>query len=431
MKKNLFKLLAGALALALVSCNDDVEKPATGEEDVAVTDVVLDEPAIEMTIGETLSLTATVEPEEATNREVTWDIAPAGIATVAGGVVTAVAAGEATVTVTTVDGGFTATCTVTVLPPPDIYIAGVTSGKAVLWKNGEEQLLDGGVQANSVAVSGSDVYVAGNFFDGLSYQARMWKNGTAQTLSTGNSQARSVVVAGEDVYVVGQEYSTTTWTNNAVIWKNGETATPVTTVNSQGYGVCVFGSDVYVVGNITNSSYQPEATLWKNGVAQALPDGKYAYGVVVSGSDVYVTGESNYTGTDRQGTTRAALWKNGVDQGLGISTEEITTTGDFLDTAQGKSVFVSGTDVYVAGKQGFYDPLRQRATLWSNGVPQILSGSISEVSSVYVFEGDVYAAGYTNDSGDRSKATLWKNGTVVWQSEKDELSSAMSVVVTR
>ena len=68
----------------------------------------------------TLTLTATVAPDNATDKTVTWTSSNPSVATVENGVVTAVAPGTATITVTTADGGFTATCTVTVRPdiPP-------------------------------------------------------------------------------------------------------------------------------------------------------------------------------------------------------------------------------------------------------------------------------------------------------------------------
>ena len=82
---------------------------------VNVTEVTLDKTELTLTEGETETLTATVRPDNADNRNVTWSSDKTEIATVDGaGKVTAVKAGEAVVTVTTEDGGKTATCKVTV-----------------------------------------------------------------------------------------------------------------------------------------------------------------------------------------------------------------------------------------------------------------------------------------------------------------------------
>ena len=82
---------------------------------VNVTEVTLDKTELTLTEGETETLTATVKPDNADNRKVTWISDKTDVATVDGaGKVTAVKAGEAVVTVTTEDGGKTATCKVTV-----------------------------------------------------------------------------------------------------------------------------------------------------------------------------------------------------------------------------------------------------------------------------------------------------------------------------
>ena len=82
---------------------------------VNVTEVTLDKTELTLTEGETETLTATVRPDNADNRKVTWSSDKTDVATVDGaGRVTAVKAGEAVVTVTTEDGGKTATCRVTV-----------------------------------------------------------------------------------------------------------------------------------------------------------------------------------------------------------------------------------------------------------------------------------------------------------------------------
>ncbi len=68
-----------------------------------------------MDVGDTAQLTATVTPEDASNKAVVWSSSDESIATVdANGVVTAKAVGKATITATTVDGGYTASCQVTV-----------------------------------------------------------------------------------------------------------------------------------------------------------------------------------------------------------------------------------------------------------------------------------------------------------------------------
>ncbi len=92
---------------------------------VAVTGVKLDSETLELTEGETGTLTATVEPADATNKTVNWSTSSAEVATVADGVVTAVAPGTATIIVTTADGGKTVTCNVTVNPKP-VPVEGVS-----------------------------------------------------------------------------------------------------------------------------------------------------------------------------------------------------------------------------------------------------------------------------------------------------------------
>ena len=93
------------------TCSVTVNSAAT----VPVESVSLDKTSLGLTEGETAQLTATVEPEDASNKNVTWESSNTSVATVdANGEVTAVSAGTATITVTTVDGGKTDTCTVTV-----------------------------------------------------------------------------------------------------------------------------------------------------------------------------------------------------------------------------------------------------------------------------------------------------------------------------
>lgn len=83
---------------------------------VKVTGVSLDVDSRTLEIGETLQLTATVAPENADNTEVSWASGDEKVAVVdQKGLVTAVSEGETSVTVTTADGGKTASCVVRVI----------------------------------------------------------------------------------------------------------------------------------------------------------------------------------------------------------------------------------------------------------------------------------------------------------------------------
>ncbi len=86
-----------------------------GEQtNVPVNRVSLNKTSTTLTVGGTETLTATVAPDNATDKTVTWTSSNPSVATVENGVVTAVAPGTAVITVTTQDGNKTATCTVTV-----------------------------------------------------------------------------------------------------------------------------------------------------------------------------------------------------------------------------------------------------------------------------------------------------------------------------
>ena len=85
-----------------------------GDSKIAVTGVTLDRTELTVNRGATAELTATVLPDDATNKKLTWQTGDRTVATVNKGVVTGVGEGKTTITVTTADGGYTAQCTVTV-----------------------------------------------------------------------------------------------------------------------------------------------------------------------------------------------------------------------------------------------------------------------------------------------------------------------------
>lgn len=87
---------------------------------IAVTGVTLNKSSLNLQIGGNETLTATIAPTDATNKNISWISSNPAVATVNNGKVTGVAAGTATITATTVDGNKTATCTVTVTAGPPV-----------------------------------------------------------------------------------------------------------------------------------------------------------------------------------------------------------------------------------------------------------------------------------------------------------------------
>jgi len=110
--------------------NEVVDKEGNTAENVVigitVTGVKLAYNDLTLKIGTTFALAAQVEPATATNKSVTWSSSNDAVATVSDkGVVEAKTVGTATITATTQDGGYTATCSFTVTAE-DVVLTGLT-----------------------------------------------------------------------------------------------------------------------------------------------------------------------------------------------------------------------------------------------------------------------------------------------------------------
>lgn len=104
----------------LQSSVDDLTKQLTDalnyaeEPAILVKGISLNQYRADMNVGDTLTLNATLSPASADDSTVTWASSNNQVATVENGVVKAVAPGDATITAKTDDGGYTATCAVSV-----------------------------------------------------------------------------------------------------------------------------------------------------------------------------------------------------------------------------------------------------------------------------------------------------------------------------
>ena len=111
MKKTLSRSLSLLLAVVLAV---SLALPAAAAS-VAVTGVTLDKTSVTLAPKDSITLKATVQPDNATNQDLTWSSNREDVATVSSkGVVTAVAEGTTTITVKTKESGYSATCNVTV-----------------------------------------------------------------------------------------------------------------------------------------------------------------------------------------------------------------------------------------------------------------------------------------------------------------------------
>ena len=162
---------------------------------VAVTGVSVQPTTLAMSVGESKTLTAAVQPDNATNKNVLWTSSNASVATVSqAGIVNAITLGTATITVTTADGGKTASCAVTVSEP-----------------------------INPPQVEKSIVFQDGFITNGTLYQDTNWGDDPAQALgqfaafgagttvsSTGGAAGGSVikmeVAKVTDFYVLGLKF---------------------------------------------------------------------------------------------------------------------------------------------------------------------------------------------------------------------------------
>lgn len=85
------------------------------ENETAVNGVTLNSEELTMHKGKSASLKATVTPDTALNKEVTWTSSNISVATVNNGLVSAISEGTTVITVKTSEGGYTATCAITVI----------------------------------------------------------------------------------------------------------------------------------------------------------------------------------------------------------------------------------------------------------------------------------------------------------------------------
>ena len=146
--------------------------------------------------NETATLTATVLPSDASNKEVRWSSSDPSVATVSNGLVTAVGEGSATITATTVDGGFSARCTVNVARSFNEYL--YRADYLLNLNNSAPRVMHGYMYEQ---VTPSEVLIQAGEEHGLAATLQIWKTVTGIGDAFGDpSSIADIPLEYKDVY---------------------------------------------------------------------------------------------------------------------------------------------------------------------------------------------------------------------------------------
>ena len=191
---------------------------------VSVTGVTLDKTEVTIEVEDAdVKLVATVLPENAIDKSVTWSSSDESVATVdEEGTVRAVAAGEATITVTTVDGGKTATCDVKVTAPAPILtpVDAPVAATGLIY-NGQEQT--GVAEATGYTVTNGKATDAGSYTATATLaEGYKWSDNTTVAKQIEWSIAKAALTATADDITVTVGDGAPAYTVTYTGWVNGE-----------------------------------------------------------------------------------------------------------------------------------------------------------------------------------------------------------------
>ena len=322
-----------------VSGNGDIKKrTGSGQISVSVTGVSLDKTEIVLVEDSSEKLTATVEPTNATNKNVTWSSDHEAIATVdQNGTVTARNGGQAIITVTTADGSKTATCTVNVR----VHI---------------------GVPVQSVGLNNSTLELSEG--EGAQLTAHFNPENATNKNVTWRSDNESIAKVDQNGNVVGQTPGTTTIT--VTTEDGGKTASCEVTVKETPVAVTGVGLNTNKVelsvgeGNKLVATVTPEAAAnkevtWSSNnpeVATVEQDGKVVAQKPGNATITVTTKDGNKTATCEVIVKETPVAVTGV----GLNTNKVE-----LSVGEGNKLVATVTPEAAANKE----------VTWSSNNPEV------------------------------------------------------------
>lgn len=170
-----YKIIPIAIVLMMASCQG--ENPVDKNR---VSSVSLNKTTLSLVEGDTSKLTATINPSTAKDKTVTWSSDNTDFVTVSNGTVTALRAGNATVTVTTRDGNKTASCEVAVSQLTDFTVEFKSNSE-----DGRDSLtsLSGQISSGSKYISSSTAEYVYAGVDGIKFGSRRGGGDVSITLN--------------------------------------------------------------------------------------------------------------------------------------------------------------------------------------------------------------------------------------------------------
>lgn len=378
---------------------------------VNVTGISLNAMEQTLDVGGVTVLTATVLPDDATNKAVSWASSNPAVAIVSSGVVTAVGAGTAIITAVTEDGAKTAECVITVNQPVDVFESltlnrtstSINVGKTVsltatvkptgvaadiIWTSGDESIATV-VNGTVTGVSAGTTTITATLNDKVTTHVATCKvtvktaSSSSGTTSSGNNSGSSSSSGSTSTTVKATSVkfdvqSITIYVGQTGPWKFNATVTPSNTTekgtwsSSEPSVASVDSNGNITIGDIGNEAFKTTTITYKVG-------SKSANGVVV------VMAEKHNPNKDESGSN------TGTGTGTGTNTGDSTNTGTNTGTNDDGTKKI--TDLILAESKA-----------------EILIGE------VYALEFDAYpkdaVESYTWTSGDESIVTVTSAGVI-------------------
>ncbi|MBQ8070492.1 MAG: Ig-like domain-containing protein [Bacteroidales bacterium] len=347
---------------------------------IAVTDITLDKTSIALKEGESSVLTATVKPDNATDKTVSWTSSNPDIASVADGKVTAIKEGEATITATA--GEKSATCKVTVSKNV-IVVTDITLDKTSLsLKEGESTVLTATVKPDNatdktVTWISSDPSIV-KVSDG---QVTALKEGEATiTATAGNKSAFCHVSVSKNVVpVVSVSIDKT-----SIALKEGESTVLTATVKP----------DDATDKTVTWSSSNPDIASVADGKVTAIKEG-----------------EATITATagEKSATCKVTVSKNV------IAVTDITLDKTSIALKEGESTVLTATVKP--------DDATDKTVIWTSSDPDIVSVADGKVTAIK--EGEATITASAGEKSATCKVTVSKNVIAVTSVTLDKTSLSL------